>query len=282
MSRWNSPPFHFTLLVFLTSITEYTSSMSALTRIATFRLSPTTNLCIVRGSVTDFCWNTPTKAAIVNAANEACLGGGGVDGAITSAGGPNLHHDRMKLPLSNGGVRCPTGHAKLTGPNDYGSLNVNFVIHAVGPRYFDCESHAEGDKLLRSAYMASLDRAQEASLEAIAFSLLSAGIFRGDRTLKEVLSIAVQTICDWLEDHDNDYSLQSVFMCGFTPHEVNMLVDIAEDDMKLKIVEDSDTSSEDENMYVDERPGDSGDSDSDPEADDTCADDHDGDDESSK
>ena len=88
------------------------------------------SLVISRGSVVDFTYGPPsmTKAAIVNASNEVCLGGGGVDGAISAAGGPNLMHDRLRLPFvaddgpSCRGVRCPTGAAVITGPGEYGDL----------------------------------------------------------------------------------------------------------------------------------------------------------------
>ena len=62
-----------------------------------------------KGSVVEY-----TGTAIVNAANEGCLGGGGVDGAITAAGGEALHAAREALPVLDGGIRCPTGQSKLT------------------------------------------------------------------------------------------------------------------------------------------------------------------------
>lgn len=210
------------------------TAVSALTRIASFRISPLTELHICRGSVLDFAHQ---RGAIVNAANPTCLGGGGVDGAITSAGGPTLHTHRMELPLLEGGIRCPTGSAKITGPGDYGSLRVPFVIHAVGPCYHEYDSLEDGDALLQSAYTASLDCAREAQLEAVAFSLLSAGIFRGDRSVKQVLSIGIESICDWIKNQGDSSTLSSVIMCGFNPHEVNTLVDICEDDLKLDISE---------------------------------------------
>jgi O-acetyl-ADP-ribose deacetylase (regulator of RNase III) len=206
--------------------------MSALTRIATYRLSARTILCIAQGSVVDFSWDNP-KSAIVNAANEGCLGGGGVDGAITTAGGPNLAKDRKALP-THMGVRCFTGDAKLTGPGKYGSLEVPYVIHAVGPNYNDCSSLKKGDDLLRSAYHASLERAQEAELEAAAFALLSAGTYRGRQSVRNVLHIAVTTIKEWAQ---KDNSLKHVFLCGFSANEVETLMDIC-NDLNLKNVPD--------------------------------------------
>lgn len=220
----------FSPLLLLVSICHCT--MSALTRIATYRLSARTSLCIAQGSVVDFSWDNP-KSAIVNAANEDCLGGGGVDGAISTAGGPNLAKDRKALP-KHMGVRCFTGDAKLTGPGYYGTLQVPYVIHAVGPNYFDCSSLKKGDALLRSAYKASLERAQEAELEVVAFALLSAGVYRGKQSVHNVLRIAVTTIQEWAQA---DISLTHVFLCGFSANEVDTLVDIC-NDLNLKSVPD--------------------------------------------
>ena len=75
-------------------------------------------------------YSDPHKAGIVNAANCRCLGGGGVDGAITSIGGVSLRQDRLSLEAQVVGgkeVRCYPGHAMITGPNNY-SLHVPYVI----------------------------------------------------------------------------------------------------------------------------------------------------------
>lgn len=201
--------------------------MVGLARLATYHIpSSTANLVIARGSVVDFSYPPyPKLAAIVNAANEGCLGGGGVDGAISDAGGPDLQLDREALPVVGAGIRCPTGDAKLTGPGNYGTLQVNYVIHAVGPCYWDYPSFEEPDKLLDSAYRASLDRASEAKLKGVAFSLLSAGVYRGEREVSDVLQVGVQAICDHLAGK-NEY-LQDVFMCAFSGKEAETLTSIA-------------------------------------------------------
>lgn len=107
------------------------------------------------------------------------------------------------------GIRCPTGSAVITGPNRYGSLAVPFVVHAVGPSYFSFDNFEEPDQLLRSAYIASLDRCQENGIADVAFSLLSAGIFRGNRKLGTVLQIGVEAIRDWAENGMFDFRLDS-------------------------------------------------------------------------
>jgi len=196
------------------------------------------HLIIAHGSVVDFVYPpNPTKSAIVNAANEACLGGGGVDGAISTAGGPNLLSDRRNLPLvsscSSGlgnGVRCPTGRAVMTGPNTYDKLCVPYVIHAVGPNYSeynanDEESMRMGDKLLQSAYTSSMECGQCAHLEALAFCLLSAGVYRGARGVQDVLRIGLKSISQF----GGYEGLKSVYVCGFTSEEVDELITIADE-----------------------------------------------------
>ena len=185
----------------------------------------------------------------VNAANEGCLGGGGVDGAIGNAGGPQLLNDRQQLPELSPGVRCKTGDAVITGPNNYGSLNVPFVIHAVGPNYLDydeddIEQMSLGDALLKSAYTTCLTCCgQTANLESIAFCLLSAGIFRGSRSVRHVLQIGLEAIAQF----DGYEGLKSVYVCGFTQKELSTLVTIANEIGLVKVVVDDNNSNNADN-----------------------------------
>lgn len=238
------------------------SSPSGLAQLAAFTISPVDavavgnaivaggstssfRLVLSAGSVVDFDYPPkPSKSGIVNAANEGCIGGGGVDGAVGDAGGPNLLRDRHALPVlsrQNHGeeeydsgyesfddyeIRCFTGGAKTTGPGSYGRLNVPFVIHAVGPNYHLFRtSLEEGDDLLRSAYVESLVRAKEVKLEAVAFSLLSSGIFRGKRSLKHVLQIAVEAVSNF-EGYEE---LREVHLVAYTKKEAKVLDDIAKE-----------------------------------------------------
>jgi O-acetyl-ADP-ribose deacetylase (regulator of RNase III) len=165
-------------------------------------------LKLAKGSVLAFASHAP--AAIVNAANVECLGGGGVDGAITDAGGPTLAHDRLQLPILETiryeteedddddnftEVRCRLGGAVITGPGDYGTLHVPYIIHAVGPNYhhFAPSERREAHALLYSAYASALDVAAENGLQVVAFSLLSAGVFRGSCSMKTVIGIGLQS-----------------------------------------------------------------------------------------
>lgn len=172
------------------------------------------------GSVANF-----SGDAIVNAANTGCLYGGGVDMAINRGGGIELEEAREALPvLDDLGTRCQVGDAKRTIG---GNLAAKWVIHAVGPHYgvictrpgagFD-----EGDKLLHSAYVSAMKRAEEVGVEKLGFCLISAGIFRGRRTLEEVLSIAVAAV------EEGVYAgLKEVHLVAFTREEVRALEDAA-------------------------------------------------------
>ena len=128
--------------------------------------------------------------AIVNAANSALAGGGGVDGAIHRAGGPSLMKELDEIRERTGG--CPTGSAVVTSA---GRLPAQFVFHAVGPVYRDGR-HGEPD-LLRSCYAVCLDLAKERSLASISFPSISTGVYR--YPVADAAKIAIGAVRDWLE-----------------------------------------------------------------------------------
>ena len=110
--------------------------------------------------------------AIVNAANETLLGGGGVDGAIHRGAGPELLAACRALPQVRAGVRCPTGDARIT-PGFH--LPAKFVIHTVGPVW---QGGIAGEaELLASCYRRSLQLAMENDVRSIAFPAISCGVF---------------------------------------------------------------------------------------------------------
>lgn len=108
--------------------------------------------------------------AIVNAANAALAGGGGVDGAIHRAGGPEIMRELDVIRARIG--RCATGSAVATGA---GRLPARYVFHAVGPVYSDGK-HGEPE-LLASCYRTCLSMAEERALESVAFSSISTGVY---------------------------------------------------------------------------------------------------------
>jgi O-acetyl-ADP-ribose deacetylase len=108
--------------------------------------------------------------AIVNAANSALAGGGGVDGAIHRAGGPEIMRALDRIRPRTGG--CPTGSAVATGA---GELPAQYVFHAVGPVYRDGR-HGEPD-LLASCYRKCLELADERNVATITFPAISTGVY---------------------------------------------------------------------------------------------------------
>jgi len=129
--------------------------------------------------------------AVVNAANRSLLGGGGVDGAIHRAAGPELLETCRKIPEVEPNVRCPTGEARIT-PGF--RLPARYVIHTVGPVWRGGE-HGERE-LLASCYRSSLQLAAEYKLRSIAFPAISCGAywFPIDRAAR----IAIVTTAEFL------------------------------------------------------------------------------------
>ncbi len=135
--------------------------------------------------------------AIVTAANAALCGGGGVDGAVHSAAGPELVEASMAL------APCPAGSARITSGFN---LKSRYVVHAVGPVFENLESDSE---VLESAYTASLALATQHEVSSIAFPCISTGAFGFPH--REACEIAVDSIVSWLQESDRPESV--IFCC---------------------------------------------------------------------
>ncbi len=149
---------------------------------------------ILTGDITDL-----DTAAIVNAANNSLLGGGGVDGAIHRAAGPGLLAECRALQ------GCETGRAKLTGGHQ---LRAEYVIHTVGPVWQD-GAQGEAD-LLASCYREVLKCAHEAGIRSLAFPAISCGIY--GFPIERAVAIAVREVQSGLQLYPE---IERVVFCCF-------------------------------------------------------------------
>jgi len=147
-----------------------------------------TAIVIVCGDITK-----ETTDAIVNAANKDLVGGGGVDGAIHSAGGPAIMDECRKI----GG--CPTGQAVITTA---GKLTAKYVIHTVGPVYSG-GNKGEADLLL-NAYSNSLKLAREKGVQSISFPAISCGVY--GYPAEKAARLAINTCIEFAKEN-NDIKL---------------------------------------------------------------------------
>ena len=160
-------------------------------------------LKITQGDIT-----TLAVDAIVNAANQVMLGGGGVDGAIHRAAGKELFDACLKVPEVCPGVRCPTGEARIT-PGF--KLPAKFVIHTVGPVYRDGQ-HGEPEKLA-NCYRNSLALAAENGCRSVAFPCISTGVY--GYPVEDAAKIAVSEASAFLTSHVD----MTIAFCCFSDYD---------------------------------------------------------------
>ena len=146
--------------------------------------------------------------AVVTAANSGLYGGGGVDGAVHNAAGPELVRASRQL------APCPAGRARVTS-----SFNLpgRFVIHAVGPVFSEFEKDAP---VLASAYRSSLGLAALHDVESIAFPCISTGVYRFPP--EAACQIACETVIQWLRDNESPHL---VTFCCFEQRDVHLYSD---------------------------------------------------------
>ncbi|WP_026451284.1 O-acetyl-ADP-ribose deacetylase [Aequorivita capsosiphonis] len=154
-------------------------------------------LKVEKGDITTF-----KIDAIVNAANTSLLGGGGVDGAIHRAGGPEILNSCKKIVAEQGG--CKVGEAVITSA---GKLPSKYVIHTVGP-VWNGGTNDEAQKLA-NCYINSLKLVIENNCKSIAFPNISTGIYHFPK--EKAAEIAVETVNDFLQDHKNIEEV--IFVC---------------------------------------------------------------------
>ena len=148
---------------------------------------------IIKGDIT-----TLACDVIVNAANSSLLGGGGVDGAIHYAAGPELLAECRTLH------GCRTGEAKIT--KGY-KLTATFVINTVGPVYYE-QTPVDAEALLTSCYEKSLNLAKEKGLKTIAFPLISAGVYGYPQ--RDAIRVAIET----MKLHQDDFDEITLVLFG--------------------------------------------------------------------
>jgi O-acetyl-ADP-ribose deacetylase (regulator of RNase III) len=147
-------------------------------------------IIFIKGDITQ-----QTTDAIVNAANSSLMGGGGVDGAIHRAGGPQVLAECREIIKKIG--RLGTGKAVITSG---GNLPAKYVIHTVGPIYSEQKAVSSKQKAeLRSCYIESLELAAEKGIKTISFPSISTGAYR--YPLEEAAEIAVQAVGDFLKEN---------------------------------------------------------------------------------
>lgn len=144
-----------------------------------------------------------TVDAIVNAANSGLRGGGGVDGAIHAAGGPEILEECQRWVTEHGPL--PTGRVMITGA---GRLAASHVIHTVGPIYSEHDP-ADARHLLGNCYRNSLDLAVGHGCRSVAFPNISTGVYGYPK--EDAAATAVSAVKEWTADHKGPDTI--VFVC---------------------------------------------------------------------
>ena len=149
--------------------------------------------------------------AIVNAANSHLAAGGGVDGAIHDAGGPEIMRELDEIRARIG--HCETGQAVVTLA---GKLPAKYIVHAVGPIYREGK---QGEaELLKSCYVSCLNLAAERDVNTISFPPISTGTF--GYPIREAAGIAVKAVADWLGEHAEPVRVVKLVQFSDSDHQV--------------------------------------------------------------
>lgn len=172
--------------------------------------------CVIKGTTVKFIVGDITESdteAIVNAANSSLMGGGGVDGAIHSKGGPAILQECKEIRKTLYPEGLPTGNAVITTA---GKLKAKYVIHTVGP-ICNGKMTDEEKNLLYSAYKNSLKLAKEVGVKSISFPSISTGAYRCN--IEEASEVAVKSVIDFIDEEQHFEIIQFVL---FTPEIYNI------------------------------------------------------------
>ncbi len=167
---------------------------------------------LIKGDITDI-----SADAIVNPANSSLMGGGGVDGAIHSKGGPKILEECKRIRETEWPDGLPTGKAVITSG---GNLKAKYVIHTVGPVWLG-GFHVEAE-LLKQAYRNSLKLAVSKGIKSIAFPSISTGAY--GYPIEEASQIAVKTFKDFLE---KEGKLEKVIFVLFSDYDLEIYLHVA-------------------------------------------------------
>ena len=165
-----------------------------------------TKISLLKGDITRL-----EVDAIVNSANSSLMGGGGVDGAIHRAGGPQILEECKQIIKKIG--RLPTGEAVITSG---GNMKVKFVIHTVGPIWNGGSNNEE--KLLANSYYNSLKIATENNIKTIAFPSISTGVY--GYPIEKASIIAINTVKKFITE--NDYDFEEIIFVLFSEYDYSI------------------------------------------------------------
>jgi len=185
-----------------------------------FPITDKTNVAIFYGDIT-----RSNVEAIVNAANEQLLGGGGVCGAIFAAADrAQLQVECDKYPICPGTntVRCPTGQARITSSCALAKRGIQYIIHTVGPDCRKIFDKQEQDELLTKTYESALALADQHGITSIAFPFISSSIYAFPK--ERAARIALETINKYILEHKNMTCLKQVNIVLFIKDDYNLFI----------------------------------------------------------
>ncbi|MCL5874977.1 MAG: macro domain-containing protein [Candidatus Dependentiae bacterium] len=199
------------LIIFSTNASIFVSGKTA-------QITDKTTITLCSGNITQ-----AQVDAIVNAANESLLAGGGVCGAIFAAAGKaqlQAECDAYPILCGTNMVRCSTGQAKITSSCRLLNKGIKYIIHAVGPDCRTITDEKEQDALLRSTYENALALADHHGITSIAFPFISSAIYAFPK--ERAARIALETVMQYTLEHKNSTHLKQINFVLFSPDDYEL------------------------------------------------------------